>query len=227
MPGRPYNPDTDPDRLAQMTQDGDHSHPVYRMTWGVSLSTYHPNSDYDDDSVHHSHHWHDGVGLDRLRPMQMALGAGFDRCSDCTSRHAVEVAKDPLLLVWLAYAIGLQVGKWQSLSKGRDPQRWRYFAARLDADAANVVDALYSGGDDGLNESLKAARALSEDRRAIAVKIMIDMIFLHINMMDIAVGFGELRMLDSGAKLDWLDQAGAFGWTAPAAEESGNRPLDE
>ena len=96
------------------------------------------------------------------------------------------------------WAVGVQAGRWRTLPAGEDPERQRYFAARVDPDAATVVDALYAGGDDGLGAALAAAQALPENRRAAAAKIMVDLLFVHVDSMNLPIGWGELGLLNTG-----------------------------
>jgi hypothetical protein len=186
--------------MGQPNDTREHRHPVFRMRDYASLSTTHPRSDLDDDWVSYSPHDPDDVA--RVRPVLAALGAGFDYCPTCVHRHAADIAKDPLLLVWLAFGVGVQAGRWQRLPTGADANRRRYFADRLDPDAATIVDALYAGAEDGLGAALAAATALPEQRRAAAAKIMVDLLFVPLDTMNMPVGWGELGLLNTGAAPD-------------------------
>ena len=174
----------------------EHRHPLLRLHEFAGLSTSHPRSDLDDDWITYAPD--DPQGAARVEPLRAALGAGFDYCAPCVTRHAAAIAKDPLLLVWLAWGVGGQAGRWRTLPAGEDPERQRYFAARVDPDAATVVDALYAGGDDGLGAALAAAQALPENRRAAAAKIMVDLLFVHVDSMNLPIGWGELGLLNTG-----------------------------
>jgi hypothetical protein len=182
--------------MGQPTNGAQHRHPVFRMREYASLSTIHPRSDLEDDRAGLSPHDPDDAA--RIQPILAALGAGFDYCSTCVHRHAADIARDPLLLVWLAFGVGVQVGRWRELPTGKDPARRRYLTSRLDPDAADVVDALYAGGEDGLGTALAAATALPEPRRAVAAKIMVDVLFVPLDTMNMPVGWGELGLLNTG-----------------------------
>jgi hypothetical protein len=176
----------------------EHRHPALRMHEFAGLSTSHPGSDLADDWITYSPD--DPQGAARVQPLLAAVGAGFDYCAPCVLRHAADIAKDPLLLVWLAWGVGVQAGRWREVPTGEDPDRRRYFTARIDADAAAVVDALYAGGDDGLGAALAAAQALPEQRRAVAAKIMVDVLFVHVDSMNMPIGWGELGLLNTGSR---------------------------
>jgi hypothetical protein len=204
--------------MDQPTDREEHGHPVFRMRDYASLSTIHPRSDLDDDRADYTPHDPDDVA--RIQPILAALGAGFDYCAPCVRRHTTAIARDPLLLVWLAFGVGVQAGRWMTLPQGKDLERWRYLEARLDPDAATVVDALYAGGDDGLGAALAAATALPEQRRAVAAKVMVDLLFVALDTMNMPVGWGEIGLLNTGAPVGDDDRVGAPSGTSSAEGEN-------
>lgn len=61
------------------------------------------------------------------------------------------------------------------------------------------MNALYAGGQDGPGAALAAATALPGQRRAVAAKIMVDVLFVPLDTMNMPVGWGELGLLNTGA----------------------------
>jgi hypothetical protein len=129
------------------------------------------------------------------------------------SRQSAAVAEDPPLVVWLTWAVAAQIGTWCEVPSGKNDQRWRWLANRLDPAAAAMVDALYAGGEDGLETCLHAVRELPIGQRQQAVNILLELIFNSLNMLNMDVDSGVIDLLNSGAKSDWLGESGMFPWS--------------
>ncbi len=189
-----------------MTPAEDHNHPRSRLTPGAAIRAQAGSDDEDDQVISYDRE------PERVEPLLAAIGAGFDHCRSCVARHAEALADDPLLIVWLAWGVGVMVGQWVKIPTGDNPQRLRFFASRVDPAAAKILDALYADPIDGVAAALAAAEVLPRDARIFAVGVLVQALFHGMRTMDGPVEQGEAQLLNTGSRLDWMDQHGAFGW---------------
>jgi hypothetical protein len=115
-------------------------------------------------------------------------------------------------VVWLAWSVAAQVGTWRDVSSGRDDERWRLLANRMDPAAAGLVDALYAGEEDGLAACLRAVKELPMEQRERAVNILLQLVFCSLSMLNMDVDFAIMQALNSGARSDQLREMGLFPW---------------
>lgn len=186
---------------AQRTEPG-HSHPRLRLDAPARISAGNgEGEDYryvsvDDDP-------------DKVALLADAIGAGFDHCRNCVDRHAQRIADDPLLVVWLAWALACQVGSWVQVPTGPDPdgRRLRMFTHRIDPGPAAVVSALYEDGD-GIGAAAKMVDAMTPDQRMFTVDVLVQALFHGLRMMNGPIDAGDRGLLNTGARTKRLDGGG-------------------
>ncbi|MEJ3744560.1 hypothetical protein WEI85_14850 [Actinomycetes bacterium KLBMP 9797] len=136
----------------------------------------------------------------KVEPLLAVLGAGYDGCVECIDRHVEGFCEQRLLLVWLAFSVATQVGRWRRMPVGRSDERAKFLASHLGRAAATIVDALYVDAEWGIEAAYAAAEDLQADDVEKCVRSLVRAVFTSIDNVNLKIWFDDLPRMNTSMR---------------------------